>query len=152
MPAAGQRKAPSNPRRDVDMAWLARLRKPETPLPEEPPITEEFRRAIRQFNHGDFFGCHETLELLWLHQEYPQRLFYQGILKVAVGLHHFQKGNTIGALAKLREGRELLEPFAPRFMGLDVAKLQADLDPWIQELEEELPTGPLRRPLPTIAG
>ena len=85
-----------------------------------------------EFNGGDFFRCHETLEALWLKEDYPTRLFYQGILKMAVGFHHLQRRNKRGARAKLQEGMELLEPFQPRFMGARVGKLRRDAANWLQ--------------------
>ena len=129
-------RAPSNPRRDRDLAWLARLREPGCPAPTEPPATEEFSRALREFNEGEFFRCHETLEALWLREKYPQRLFYQGILKVAVGLLHRERGNDAGARAKLGEGLEMLEPFTPRFMGVEVSQLRTEVRDCLERLDE----------------
>ena len=105
-------------------------------------------QALDQFNVCDFFLCHETLEDLWLKEGYPTRLFYQGILKVAVGLYHRNKGNPRGARAKLREGIDLLEPFTPQFMGVEVGKLRTDAGQCLESLAngEKPPSVTFSRP------
>ena len=63
-------------------------------------------------------------------------------MKVAVGFHHLQRRNKRGARAKLQEGMELLEPFQPRFMGVEVGKLRRDTGRWLQRLDAQ-PEGPV---------
>ena len=104
-------------------------------MQESPPPTELYQ-AIEEFNSTDFFRCHETLEALWLKEDYPLRLFYQGILKIAVGYLHLQRRNKRGAVAKLREGLETLEPFGPRFMGVEVGKLRSEARTWLEKLKD----------------
>ena len=127
-------KTPSNPRRDRDLAWLARLKETGRQALEELPPPQGLFQALEEFNRREFFQCHDTLEELWLKETYPIRLFYQGILKVAVGFHHLQRHNQRGAGSKISEGLDLLEPFAPRFMGVEVGKLRADAGQWLQKL------------------
>ncbi len=103
-------------------------------MQESPPPTELYQ-AIKEFNSADFFRCHETLEALWLKEDYPLRLFYQGILKIAVGFLHLKRRNKRGAVAKLREGLDTLEPFGPRFMGVEVGDLRADAEHWLEKLK-----------------
>ncbi len=81
--------------------------------------------GIAQFNRGEYFECHETLEALWLAEPTPLRRLYQGILQVGVGLHHLRGGNYRGAAGLLARGTAYLEPFAPRCLGVDVAGLLA---------------------------
>src|ERR687887_667826 len=45
------------------------------------------RTGIAQFNNGDYWECHETLEELWRGEPDPVRYLYQGILLAGVGLH-----------------------------------------------------------------
>ncbi|HEY6959899.1 MAG TPA: DUF309 domain-containing protein [Candidatus Limnocylindria bacterium] len=89
---------------------------------DEPP-PPELIRAIDEFNRGEFFEQHETLELLWRATRTPDRGLYHGILQVGVGLHHWQKGNFHGASVLLEEGIDHLRPFAPTCHGVDVAGL-----------------------------
>ncbi|MCZ6534360.1 MAG: DUF309 domain-containing protein [Chloroflexi bacterium] len=91
---------------------------------------------MEEFNSADFFRCHETLEALWLKEDYPLRLFYQGILKVAVGFLHLQRRNKRGAVAKLREGLDTLEPFGPQFMGVEVGDLRSEARTWLEKLKD----------------
>jgi predicted metal-dependent hydrolase len=82
--------------------------------------------GIAQFNAREYFEAHETLENLWNAEPEIHRVFYKGILQVGVGCYHFLRGNYRGALLKLEAGANYLMPFAPRFMGVDVARLIAD--------------------------
>jgi hypothetical protein len=82
--------------------------------------------AVRQFNAGDYFVCHETLEALWLDEPLPFRDLYKGILQIGVGLLHLQRGNEKGARLLLGRGRELIAPFLPACLGLDLTALSAE--------------------------
>ena len=86
------------------------------------PAPPELVRGIEQFNAGEFFEQHETLELLWRATRTPVRSLYHGILQIGVGLHHWRNG----AAVLLEEGIERLRPFAPSCQGVDVARLIAD--------------------------
>ena len=83
------------------------------------------RAGIEQFNRGEYFECHETLEALWLAEPTSLRRLYQGILQVGVALHHLRAGNYRGASGLLARGIGYLEPFAPRCLGVDVAGILA---------------------------
>jgi hypothetical protein len=86
----------------------------------------ELIHGIEQFNAGEFFEQHETLELLWRDTRAPIRGLYHGILQVGVGFHHWRNGNFHGASTLLEEGIERLRAFAPRCQGVDVNALIAD--------------------------
>ena len=101
------------------------------------PPSPTLLAAVRQFNEGKYFLCHETLEDLWLSEEEPLRRLYQGVLQIGVGLHHLQNGNERGAQLLLTRGSELLAPFAPVCLGLDVAALVAGAKRVLASLEEE---------------
>jgi uncharacterized protein len=89
----------------------------------EAEAPEELRRAIEEFNRGDWFECHETLEELWVGAKGELRDFYQGLLQLAVAQHHWRNGNFKGALILLRGGVDLLSRVAPACQGVDVAAL-----------------------------
>ena len=82
--------------------------------------------AIGQFNRGEYYDAHETLEELWLEEESRLRSLYQGILQVGVGLYHWGRGNYHGADALLERGLTLLGPFRPPCLGLDIDRFIAD--------------------------
>ena len=69
---------------------------------ESPP--GQLLQAIREFNSRAWFECHETVEDLWIGSEGEVRDFYQGIIQVAVALHHWRNGNFGGAVSLLKGG------------------------------------------------
>jgi uncharacterized protein len=88
----------------------------------EPP-PPELLKGIDEFNQQQFFECHETLEEIWIEEDDPIRYLYQGILKIGVGFHHALRGNHHGAVVVMGGGIELLQPFRPSCMGVDVESL-----------------------------
>src|SRR5579859_5024486 len=91
------------------------------------PAPLELLQAIHEFNAGEFFEQHETLELLWRATPEEIRHLYEGILQVGVGLHHlFNKHNFRGAAVKLDHGIRLLEAFPAVCHGVDIGRLRAD--------------------------
>ena len=90
------------------------------------PAPPELIRGIEQFNAGEFFDQHETIELLWRDTRTPVRGLYHGILQVGVGFHHWSNGNFHGASTLLEEGIARLRPFTPHCQGIDVRTLIAD--------------------------
>jgi hypothetical protein len=101
----------------------------------EPP-PKELLEGIHQFNAGEFFEQHETLELLWRATEDDVRYLYQGILLVGVGFYHWQRGNYHGAQAKLAAGIEMLGWFSPVCQTIDVAALIAAARPCLERIRE----------------
>jgi predicted metal-dependent hydrolase len=91
------------------------------------PAPPELRKAIDEFNAGEFFEQHETLELLWRATEGDIRHLYEGILQVGVGMHHLLANrNFHGAAVKLDHGIRLLEAFPAVCHGVDVGRLRSD--------------------------
>jgi len=90
----------------------------------QPP--EELLQAIDEFNRGDWFECHETLEELWVGEKGELRDFYQGVLQMAVALYHWRNGNLKGALILLEGGRDCLSRVSAVCLGVDVEGLRAD--------------------------
>lgn len=88
---------------------------------EAPP--EELLLAIDQFNQGDWFECHETLEELWVGEKGEMRGFYQGLLQLAVALHHWRDGNFKGAMTLFKRGGECLGRVPPVCQSVDVVGL-----------------------------
>ncbi len=83
-------------------------------------------QGIREFNSGDWFECHETVEDLWIGSEGEVKDFYQGIIQIAVALHHWRNGNFGGALSLLKGGANYLRHVAAPCQWVDVAVLIAD--------------------------
>lgn len=109
-----------------------------TPPPSTPSPT--LLAAVRQFNEGEYFSCHETLEVLWQDEPDPIRAVYQGVLQIGIGLLHWQRGNHRGARILLLRGNELLHPFLPEALDLDLFGLSAAVADLIDHLGA--PDGP----------
>jgi uncharacterized protein len=77
-------------------------------------------RGVLVFNAGLFFEYHELLEDHWRTDTGDRKRFLQGMIQVAVGLHHWEHGNYRGATLLLREGAERLAVGRPYLLGLDV--------------------------------
>ena len=83
--------------------------------------------GINFFNAGQYFEAHEVWEDLWRPARGPLRLFYQGLVQAAVGLHHLSRGNLNGATAQLQKSLSKLEQYPDKFCRIDNGKLVADL-------------------------
>ena len=84
--------------------------------------------GVRQFNDGQYFECHETLETLWKAERRPLRRLYQGVLQIGVALYHLERGNQRGAIRLLERGLNHLRLFTPSCQGVDVMTLMADAE------------------------
>lgn len=91
--------------------------------------------GIEEFNRGEYFECHETLEALWLAEPGPIRKLYQGILQIGVAFHHLQRGRFQPVVTLLERGSGYLRPFAPACMGVDIKRLLADAGHCLAEVE-----------------
>lgn len=91
--------------------------------------------AIAQFNRGQYFEQHETLELLWRSEQREVRRLYQGILQVGVAFYHLRRRNHHGTVYMLTRGARYLQPFAPRCQGVDVDALLAAAAAALVEVE-----------------
>jgi predicted metal-dependent hydrolase len=99
------------------------------------PPPARLREGVEQFNRGEFFEQHETLELEWLDEADPVRYLYQGILQVGVGFEHLRRGNAYGARRLWTRGIGYLQPFGGGCMRVDVDRLIADTRRCLAELE-----------------
>lgn len=89
-------------------------------------VDPAFEEAIAQFNSGDYYACHDTLESIWNDAWQSDRAFYQGILQIAVGLYHLKSQNWHGAAILLGEGTSRLPAYLPDYQSIDVEALLTD--------------------------
>ena len=101
---------------------------------ESPP--GQLLQGIREFNRGDWLESHETVEELWIGEEVEVRALYQGIIQIAVALHHWRNGNFGGAVSLLKGGVGYLRRVADRCQWIDVAGLVLDAEHTRAALEE----------------
>src|SRR5690606_33014418 len=71
---------------------------------------------------------HDAWEALWSDYQGPSRRFYQGLIQVAVCLHHFGNGNIRGAKKLYYGCRGYLEDYRPKHLGVDLDKLLGELE------------------------
>jgi predicted metal-dependent hydrolase len=100
---------------------------------ESPPPL--LREGIAQFNRGEYFEQHETLERLWRAEPREVRRLYQGILQIGVAFHHLRRGNFHGTVYMLTRGARYLTPFSPRCQGIDVELLLIDATTVLRAVE-----------------
>jgi uncharacterized protein len=86
-------------------------------------IPPEFWQGVEQFNSGQFYACHDTLEALWIEANEPEKTFYQGILQIAVAQYHLGNGNWRGAVILLGEGSKRLRRYPSVYSQIDVDEL-----------------------------
>ena len=101
-----------------------------------------YLEGIEHFNKCDFFEAHEVWEELWADTQGASRRFYQGLIQVAVCLHHFGNGNIRGAKKLYYGCRGYLEEYQPTYLDLNLDKLLADLETCCREIidsKEEFP-------------
>jgi hypothetical protein len=105
-------------------------------LMDDPERLEPGRAA---FNRGDYFLAHELWEEAWHELEGPGRIFVQGLIQIAAGLHHLQQRRPRPGAGLLRKGLEKLAldpPWLVR-LGVDVGvdALARDVARLVLELE-----------------
>jgi len=98
-------------------------------MTEGPARTEDGRleAGIDLFNKGYFFEAHDVWEEIWTEDRTNSRKFYQGLIKVAGGFHHFQNDNLPGSVALLSAGLGHLEPYGENHGGIDLGRLRREV-------------------------
>jgi predicted metal-dependent hydrolase len=107
-------------------------------------MNAEYRRGIDLFNRREFFDAHEVLEDVWRAAPGKEKLFLQGLIQLAVGLHHYSTGNVAGARSVMARGHRNLSKYPAVFGGINLAKLRHAAERCTQALDrggvlEELP-------------
>jgi hypothetical protein len=54
------------------------------------------RQGIAQFRAGEYFEAHDDWEEVWRELSGRRRLFWQAMIQLAVGTHHWENGNQRG--------------------------------------------------------
>jgi uncharacterized protein len=71
-----------------------------------------------------FFEAHEVLETVWHAAPQRDRLFWQGVIQVAVACCHHQRGNLAGSTALFRKAAAKLAGYPDVHHGIDVEQLR----------------------------
>ena len=111
------------------------------PVPDETELTREQRlaltAAVAEFNRGQYFECHETLEEVWASLHGPCRDFFQGLIQISVGFHHLRQGNRAGALKTFTRALGRLEFYPARYLGFDLSAERGRLQTLVSMLTGE---------------
>ena len=97
------------------------------------------REGVELFNRAAFFAAHEALEDVWRDAPKPDKKFLQGLIQVAVALHHHGNGNLAGARSVLRRAFRNLSLYPEDFGGIESAGLLHSIAEWQRALDEGLP-------------
>lgn len=85
-----------------------------------------FLRGLAEFQAGQFYPCHDTLEALWMDAIEPDKTFIQGILQLAVACYHLSNSNQRGSMILLGEGIKRLRDYQPIYETVNVETLVQD--------------------------
>lgn len=105
----------------------------ETNLMADPRLGD----AIRLFNSGDWYACHDGFEELWHETAGTLRPVLQGILQLAVAQLHLQRGNRRGATILTGEGLGRLDGAPSVALGLDLNGLRQSARLWLLALQQD---------------
>lgn len=100
------------------------------------PPAQTLRYAQELLDRGQAFGAHEVLESAWKDGPDAERVLWQGLAQLAVGITHVQRGNRAGAAALLRRATERLRQIdLPAPYGIDVSGLITHADALTDDLD-----------------
>lgn len=100
------------------------------------PPDETLTFAQYLLDRGLAFNAHEVLEAAWKNGPDDERMLWQGLAQLAVGITHLQRGNVKGALTLLRRASMRIGRTGDRApYDIDVPGLTAYADRLIADLE-----------------
>jgi uncharacterized protein len=109
---------------------------------------DQCRLGVELFNRADFFAAHEALEDVWRAAPVTEKKFLQGLIQVAVALHHHGHGNSAGARSVLRRALRNLSQYPEGFGGIHSKALLASISEWQRALDEGTPVPALPKIVP----
>jgi len=107
-------------------------------MPDSPD--PRYLAGIELFNRGEYFEAHEVWEELWQDCPAADRRFYQALIQASVAIYHFDRGNYAGAARLGRSGKRYMEPYRPRYRGLEVDGFWRQVDEYIAPALSEAKT------------
>lgn len=104
-------------------------------------LSPEARKGLEEFNRGDYFQAHESLEFAWNADSSLARELYRAVLQVAVAYYQIVQHNYNGALKMFLRVRQWIEPLPDSCRGINVRQLKTDVRKAYNEL---ISKGPAR--------
>ena len=105
----------------------------------------QYREGVELFNRAAFFEAHEALEDVWRAAPHKDKKFLQGLIQVAVALHHHGNGNLAGARSVLKRAFRNLSLYPEGFGGIHSAALLRSISEWQRAFDEGTPVPALPR-------
>jgi uncharacterized protein len=103
--------------------------------PWDEPLPIEFWQGVEQFNRGEFYACHDTLEAIWIPAVGPEKSLYQGIIQIAVAIYHLDNLNWRGAVILMGEGLNRLRHYPDTYVGLDLGQFRQEVADLLETLQ-----------------
>lgn len=120
---------------------------PRIPDDLELAPAETLAYAQELLDRGLAFNAHEVLEAAWKNGPAEERMLWQGLAQLAVGITHVQRGNVKGAVSLLASASaRLSHDDRPAPYGVDDAGLVDFADALVDDLKagDDIPSGRLR--------
>jgi uncharacterized protein len=84
-------------------------------------------QGLEEFNRGEYFQAHESLEEAWNQEDSVGRELYRAILQVAVAYLQIERKNYRGAMKMLLRVRQWIDPLPDICRGVSIAALRSDV-------------------------
>ncbi len=93
-------------------------------------------QGVFHFNAHEYFKAHEAWEDWWRQRTGAEKRHAQGLVQVAVAMHHATRGNKAGAQSVIRRALKNLEGCPDVWFGIDALGLRRNLRRAIEEMEQ----------------
>jgi hypothetical protein len=90
------------------------------------PLSSLALKGLEEFNRGEYFESHESLEHAWNEDQSAGRDLYRAVLQVAVAYLQIERGNFNGAVKMFLRMRQWIDPLPDTCRGINIARLRAD--------------------------
>lgn len=81
------------------------------------------------------------LEGVWREAPAEEKKYWQGLVQVAVALHHHSTGNLVGARSVMSRAARNLGPCSSEWHGINVGELQRSISLWLEAVQKGHATG-----------
>ncbi len=92
------------------------------------PLSSLALQGLEEFNRGEYFESHESLEDAWNEDQSAGRDLYRAVLQVAVAYLQIKRGNYPGAVKMFFRVRQWIDPLPDTCRGINIAQLRADAE------------------------
>ncbi|MFD6155724.1 DUF309 domain-containing protein [Nocardia sp. NPDC060256] len=108
------------------------------------PPQQTLTFAQQLLDDGLAFNAHEVLEAAWKNGPFAERMLWQALAQLAVGVTHIQRGNPKGARTLLNRAITRLTEYQPADTpyGIDRAGLIAHSQALLDALDAQTPIAP----------